>query len=116
MRQRINSRKPKTLTREQAERRQAQAIRFAYDVLNDSDLGDELSDLSVEEYAERRGFRMENSRRRGGEPTMPSKRELEEERDALLSELEDIRDSLDDVLEQYEAEDEQEEEPDDAQE
>ena len=42
------------LTREQVEKRQAKAVRFAADVLEDDDLADELESLTPEEYAEKK--------------------------------------------------------------
>lgn len=43
-------------TREQTETAQEQAVRFANDVLGDSDLSDELASLRPEEYASRKGI------------------------------------------------------------
>jgi hypothetical protein len=57
-------RKNKTLTREQVEGRQEKAVRFAEDVLDDPDLADELEGLTVEEYAERKGYRLSNPTRK----------------------------------------------------
>ena len=66
-----NPRKKKTWTYEQAQSKKDQAERFARDVLEDDDLGDELEDSSVEEYAERRGVELVNSEK--GESTMRKK-------------------------------------------
>jgi hypothetical protein len=47
-------------TLEQTETAQARAVRFAENVLGDSDLADELEDLTPEEYADRRGIVITN--------------------------------------------------------
>jgi hypothetical protein len=54
-------RKKKTLTRDQVEARQDKAVRFLRDVAEDPDLADEIEDLSVGEYAERKGFELINN-------------------------------------------------------
>jgi len=46
----------KYLTREQIETAQARAVRFAENVLEDSDFADDLEALTPEEYADRRGI------------------------------------------------------------
>jgi hypothetical protein len=47
-------------TREQTETAQERAVRFANDVLQDSDLSDELASLTPEGYAERKGIVITN--------------------------------------------------------
>lgn len=65
-----NPRRKKPLTREQVEKRQVKAVRFAAAVLEDDDLADELESLSPQEYAERKGLLMTNPTRKRREPTM----------------------------------------------
>jgi hypothetical protein len=57
-----NPRRKKTVTREEAERRRAQAAYFLREVAEepDWDLADEIESLSVEEYAARKGFQLSN--------------------------------------------------------
>jgi len=50
----------KTLTRQQLEKRKAQAVRFTRDVLDDPDRADEIEDESLEEYAEHRRIKLVN--------------------------------------------------------
>lgn len=63
-------RKKKTLTREQIAKRQNKAVQFLRDVADDPELANEIDDLSVEEYAERKGFEFASnpSKRRKGTP------------------------------------------------
>jgi hypothetical protein len=61
-----NPRRKKALSSEQVERRQAQAVRLLRDVTDDPDRADEIEDLSVAEYAERKGFQLSNPRTRKG--------------------------------------------------
>lgn len=51
-------RKKKTLSRDQVEKRRAKAVRFLRDVADDPELADEIEDLSVDEYADRKGFEL----------------------------------------------------------
>jgi hypothetical protein len=51
---------PKTLTREDVAKRQERAISFARNVVGDPELADELANMSVEEYAAKKNFRLEN--------------------------------------------------------
>jgi len=44
------------LSREEAEKRQAKAVQFLRDVADDPDMADEIEGLSVDEYAQRKGF------------------------------------------------------------
>jgi hypothetical protein len=106
----------KTLSREQIEKRKAQAVRFAETVLHDSDLADEIAGESLEEYAEHkriqiiqnpvRRFRMATSKR-GLEDRIA---ELEDQNAELEDENEDLNDRLDQVADLVEVEEEEEEE------
>jgi hypothetical protein len=67
--------KPKHRTRAQVESSKAKAERFVRDVLQDDDRADEIADESVESYAERRHFEIENpggARRSVRRATAPS--------------------------------------------
>src|SRR5579864_6445435 len=72
-----NPRKKKALTPEQVEKRQAKAVRFLRDVADDPDRADEIEDLTVREYADRKGFELVNNptRKQGGSM---KKQELQE--------------------------------------
>ena len=50
----------KTKTREQVEKAQDKAVRFLRDVVGDSDRADEIADMSVEEYAEKKKITLSN--------------------------------------------------------
>jgi hypothetical protein len=65
-----NPRWKKPLTRGQVEKRQAKAVRFAADVLEDSDLADDLEALSPQEYAGRKGLLMTNPTKKRKESSM----------------------------------------------
>lgn len=72
----------------------AKAVRFVRDVLQDDERADEIEEEAVEDYAERKRVVMVNPNRRK-EPNMarqttPSRRELEER----ISELEDENQTL----------------------
>lgn len=56
---------PKTLTREQLERRKEKAERFVRDVLGDSERADEIADESLEDYADRRKIQLADNPRGG---------------------------------------------------
>jgi hypothetical protein len=83
----INPRAPnprsKALSRDQVEAKQAKAVRFAENVLDDEDKADELAALSPEEYAERRGLRLQNPRGKG----VISMRKVNPNGDDLISTL-----------------------------
>lgn len=51
---------PKPLTRDEVSRRQERAVNFARNVVGDPDLAEELANMSVEEYALRKNFRLGN--------------------------------------------------------
>jgi len=72
-----NPRKKNALSFEQAEKRQAKAVRFLRDIADDPDLADEIEDLSVQEYAERKGFEVTTNPTRKRETPM-KKQELQE--------------------------------------
>jgi hypothetical protein len=104
-----NASKPRELTRERMQRRQAQAIRLARDVVRDQDLASELEGLTVEEYAKRRGISLSNPVTVEVKAmARESRQDLEDDRNRLLEVLEDVQDTIDDVLAEYqEEEDEQ---------
>ena len=60
---RENPRQKKALTFDQAERRQAKAVRFLRNVTHVPDLADEIENLSVRQYAERKGLQLNPSRK-----------------------------------------------------
>jgi hypothetical protein len=68
----VNPARKKPLRLEDVERRQAQAVRFTRDVVGDPDLADEIEGLTVEEYAERKGFPLTNPRRKEVREEMPT--------------------------------------------
>ena len=87
----------KALTREQVASRKEKAARFVRGVLGDSDRADEIEDESLQDYAERRKFKIVGNPR--GAETMPTKEELqrritelEEENDELLDQLDQVAD------------------------
>jgi hypothetical protein len=97
-----NPRSKKPLPYDKIEKRQAKAVSFARDFLQDDALGDELESLSVEEYADRRGIPIANPSR-GEVNTMPREKleDVVSDRDALLDKLDDLRDEIDDILGEY---------------
>jgi hypothetical protein len=56
----VNPTNQTTLTREQVAQRQAKHVEFTRNVGKDAGLADKLAGLSVEEYAQRKGFRLKN--------------------------------------------------------
>jgi hypothetical protein len=88
-------------TFEQTETAQARAVAFAENVLEDSDLADELESLTPEEYADRKGMVITNPLKR----RIPSvangngrtKQDLLDEIDELQQENADLQDQLDAV-------------------
>jgi hypothetical protein len=72
----------KQVTREQAERKQRQAVTLM-ERIGDSDRADEFDEMSVEEYAEHRGLQIANPRRTGRKPSMATKNELQEQLDSI---------------------------------
>ena len=99
------------LTRGQVANRKAKAVRFLKDVLGDPDRATEVEAESVEDYAARRRFVLANPNTTGV-IDMSGRESLEDvatDRDALLDRLEEIRDQIDDALDEYGHDDEVEE-------
>ena len=86
----------KTLTRKEVESRKAKAARFTRDVLGDDDRASEIEDESLESYAERRHYQIQNPR---GVKHMaiPTRRELVERIKELEEENEDMQERLDGI-------------------
>src|SRR5262245_29817784 len=99
----------KALTRNQVTTRKEQAERFVRDVLGDDERAEEIAEESVDDYAERRRFRITNPHRRR-KPHMPSKQEMQERIRELEAENEELTDKLDSIAELVSPEDEEEEE------
>jgi len=78
------------LSLEQAEKRQAKAVRFLRDIADDPDLADEIEDLSVHEYAQRKGFEVINNPIRKRETQM-KKEELQEAVKNLTEAVKDLK-------------------------
>jgi hypothetical protein len=83
----------KSLTREQLQARKEQAVRFTENVLQDPERADEIADVSLEDYAERRKIQLTNTGRRRSN-CMPSKQELLDQ----IADLQDENQSLSDQL------------------
>ena len=99
-------------TFEQTETAQARAVRFAENVLEDSDLADELESLTPEEYADRKGIVITNQgemKVANGNGDPRTKTELLDEIDDLQSQLDAINDIFnppsDDDDDDYDADD-----------
>ncbi|MGH9343548.1 MAG: hypothetical protein ACRD19_07300 [Terriglobia bacterium] len=90
----------KKLTRDQVAARQRKAVSFTENVRDDPDRADEIENMSVDEYAAERGFKMVNPGRRT--TIMPKTRaELVQENSELndyVSELEDRLDQVADLV------------------
>jgi len=87
----------KELTRGQIAARQEKAVQFTDKVRDDPDRADEIADMTVEEYAQERGFKVVNptGRRR---TLMPKTRsELIQENRELKEQLAEVEDRLDQV-------------------
>jgi hypothetical protein len=111
------ARRPKVLTREQLEGRKERAERFTRDVLEDPERADEISDESLESYAEGRGIELSNPmEKRTVRVWNPTKRrirtemarrsreeledrvaELEAENETLQSENEELQGQIDEI-------------------
>jgi hypothetical protein len=79
----------KSVTREQAERKKTQAAAFM-ERIGEDDRADEFDEMSVEEYAEHRGFELvANPRRKARKRTMATKTELQETIDSAIETLND---------------------------
>ena len=104
----------KTLSRNQLERRKAQAVRFARDVREDDELADEIEDESLEEYAERRRIKLLNPK---GARKMPvrTRRELLDRIAELEEQNEELQQKVDSIAEivgEEEAEEDEDEDQD----
>jgi len=93
----------KTLSREQLERRKAQAVSFAREVREDDDLADAIDDETLEEYAEKRHIHLVNPK---GARKMAIQtrreltdriKELEEENETLQEEKEALEGRLEEI-------------------
>src|SRR5271167_1293807 len=86
----------KTLSRQQVERRKAQAVRFTRDVREDDDRADEIEDESLEDYAEGRHIKLANPK---GGRKMPvlTRRELQNRITELEAENEELQSRLDEI-------------------
>ena len=86
----------KSLTRQQLERRKAQAVRFTRDVREDDDRADEIDGESLEDYAQDRHIKLSNPK---GAKTMAvqTRRELLDRIAELESENEDLQSRLDEI-------------------
>ena len=108
----------KALTRQQLERRKAQAVRFTRDVLEDDDRADEIEDESIEDYAEDRHIKLSNPKG-ARNMAVQTRRELLERIQELEAENEDLQSRLDEISDivtgNDDAEEESEEEEDDDQ-
>lgn len=90
----LANRSRRLLPRERVERMQDKAVQFVRDVVGNEDLADEIDNLSLEEYADRKKIRLVNKYQKGGESVMPSKRQLEER----IEELEERNSELEETL------------------
>ncbi|OFV96451.1 MAG: hypothetical protein A3F68_10415 [Acidobacteria bacterium RIFCSPLOWO2_12_FULL_54_10] len=100
----------KSHTREQVQTRKEKAARFVRDVLDDPDRATEIEDESVDDYADRRRFRIINRKR--SKQHMATKQELEERISELEAENEELQSRLNEISEIVappDEEDEQEE-------
>jgi hypothetical protein len=80
----------KSINREQAERKKLQAAEFM-DRIGDPDRADDFDDMSVEEYAGHRGFRLTNPQRSTtmATSTGPTKADLQDQIDSAIEALEE---------------------------
>jgi hypothetical protein len=106
-------------TREQTETAQARAVGFAQNVLEDSDLADELESLAPEEYADRKGIVITNPLKRRVSTVANgngrTKQDLLDEIDQLEQANQDLQDQLDAIADIVTAPDEGDEDEDDDQ-
>jgi hypothetical protein len=86
----------KTLTREQLEKRKAQAVRFVRDVLDDPARADEIEDESLEEYAAHRRIKLSNPKG-VSRMAIPTRKDLLERIDELETENEELQSQLDEI-------------------
>jgi hypothetical protein len=92
----INPRMGKVLSEDQVADRQEKAVRFAREVLGNDELADELEELTVEEYAERKGFQLNNPNRKGVRK-MRNANSVSERRDELADRVDAIEKELDKI-------------------
>ncbi len=116
----------KPLTRQQLERRKAQAVRFTRDVREDDNRADEIEDESLEDYAQDRHIKLSNPN--GARNMAVQTRgelldriaELESENEDLQSRLDEISDIIgdnddnEDANEDSDCEEEEEDDPGEA--
>jgi hypothetical protein len=116
----------KTVTRDEAERKKAQAAAFM-ERLGESDRAEEFQRMSTDEYAEHRGLRLTNPKRRlhmAQATAGPTKTDLQAQIDEAIDILdeayapettrEDLADAVGRALETLRGEDEDEDEDADA--
>ncbi len=88
----------KEITREQAERKKAQAVAFL-DRIGESDQADEFEEMDVEDYAEHKGFQIANPRTKKRRTIMATKRNPgpSPSKTELQGRIDDAIDLLDDA-------------------
>ncbi len=91
----------KQKTYEQAESGQRKAVNFAANVLEDDDLADELESLSVEDYAERKGWEIKQNPEKG--KTLMTSQQLKDELEALRDENERLLEENEELSEKLDA-------------
>lgn len=115
----------KRMSRHAAEVAKGRAERFLDNVLNDEDRADEISEMNVDEWAERRGVIITNPSKRS-KPMATAKTlqklskdelvdrvlELEESNEELQEEVDTLSEKLDSISEIASSEEESEEEDD----
>ncbi len=89
----------KTITREQMERRKAQAVRFARDVREDDDLAGAIEDETLEEYAEKRRIKLSNPTTGARKMPVRTRRELLDRITELEEENQELREKVDSIAE-----------------
>lgn len=96
------------LTREQVETRQQKAVQFTEQVRDDPERAGEIADMSVEEYAEQRGFKLINPTKRSVTLMPKSRSELIQENRDLKEQVADLEDRLDQIADLVGEEEEEE--------
>ena len=91
----FTNRRPKKMTKEEAEVYQQKAIRGLENLGFDDEASD-VADLTPEQYAEEKGIQIVNPRRRTAD--MANKQELEEQVRELEDENEELQSRLDEIL------------------
>src|SRR5271166_1119139 len=105
----------KSLTRQQLERRKAQAVRFTRDVREDDDRADEIEDESLEDYAQERRIKLVNPKG-ARKMSVLTRRELQDRIQELEAENEELQSRLDEISDIVGGDDEPEEEPEEEEE